>query len=65
MTVTFFDQKILATLTAQLALCGCTVYEIATGGFLVSSSRWCQSRYIPDTTALAALSKSLSVSDSE
>lgn len=53
------DQKAQATATAQLALNGCTVYEIATGGFLVASPRWCQSRYAPNVAALVALAHQL------
>jgi hypothetical protein len=39
------DRKAFATAAAQAARCGCTLHELASGGFLLS--RWGMSRELP------------------
>jgi hypothetical protein len=53
------DQKQLTTTMATLALAGVTVNELAAGAYLVGSSRWCQSRYVPTFADLVALSRQM------
>jgi hypothetical protein len=54
------DQKQLATTIATLALAGVVVNELAAGAYLVSSCKWCQSRYVPTFSDLVALSRQVS-----
>ncbi len=55
--VTPVDQKQLATLTAKLALMGVSVFELAHGGFLLSSCQWCAGRYCADMQQLEAMAE--------
>lgn len=51
------DCKTLATLKAQFALRGHSVYELADGGFLVT--RWGLSRACPDLHALGQFARQI------
>ncbi len=47
------DRKHFATLAAHAAMAGCTLHEVACGGFLLC--RWGMAKELPDLRAVAAL----------
>jgi hypothetical protein len=51
------DPRRLATVTAQLAMAGHEVHELANGGYIVS--RWCLTRHCPDFAALVAYARQM------
>lgn len=53
------EQKRLATLTAEFAHAGHTVYQIAPSGFIVS--RWGYTRHCPNLYCLATLARQMGV----
>jgi hypothetical protein len=58
-THTPHNTKQLATLTAKLALVGVSVFELASGGFLLSSCQWCSGRYCADMKQLEAMAEQM------
>jgi hypothetical protein len=47
------NRKALATMTAQAAACGCTLHELATGGYLLC--RWGMSKELPCLRAVGEM----------